>query len=155
MATIWELRLTVRATDPHGHTACCLSLQYTSDLRSENRSVADGVKARVEEEVAASQAGQSTESRRVDVLRREQEEVDADSGLDALFRGDAVERILGNEECLLLLRAVELAVFTVLESSETDRRKRGLEDVQLASERFLRVRRPRSVNGPCFRSIGR
>lgn len=94
----------------------------------------------MKEQVAAGETRKDAESRRVDVLRGEEEEVDSDTGLDAFFRRDAVEGVLRQEESLLLVGAVELGVFAVLERSRTDGRQRGLEDVELAAEGFLRGR---------------
>lgn len=79
-----------------------------------------------------------TERRGVDVLRREQEEVDPDTRLDTFLRRDSIEGILRHEEGLLLVGPVQLAVFTMLERPESDRRQRSLEDVELAAEGFLR-----------------
>lgn len=61
-----------------------------------------------------------TKTRYVDVLGGEEEDVDADTQLDALLGGRAVERVLGNEEGLLLVRAVELVVLAMLERTGTN-----------------------------------
>lgn len=78
-----------------------------------------------------------TERGGVDVLRREEEQIDPDAGFDALLCRDTVERILRNEQGLFFLGAVQLAVFAVLERAEADGRQRGLEDVELSAEVFL------------------
>ena len=78
-----------------------------------------------------------TERGGVDVLRREEEQIDPDAGLHALLCRDTVERILRNEQGLFFLGTVQLAVFTMLERAEADGRQRGLEDVELSAEVFL------------------
>lgn len=149
----WPLR-TVGASNPHSHAVGRLALQDSSELRSQCPAVADRVEARVEEEVAACEAGERacrnrtsvlrhvavddrqtrTKSGSVDVLRGEEEEVDSDAGLDALLGRNSVERVLRAEERLLLVGAVELVVLAVFERAKADGWQGRLEDVELTAD---------------------
>jgi len=70
-------------------------------------------------------------------LRREEEQVDSDSCLDAFFGAHSVERILDSEQRLLLVGTVQFRIFSVFERSRTDGGKGSLEDIELTSEVFL------------------
>lgn len=101
----------------------------------------------MEEKVAAGETRKNTESRRVDVLGGEEEEVDSDAGFDALLGADAVEGVLREEEGLLLVGTVQLGILAVLERAGTDGGERSLEDVELTAEVFLCKRGKGCVSG--------
>jgi len=81
-----------------------------------------------------------TESSSIDVLRREEEQVDSNSCLDALFGADSIERILNSEKSLLLVGTVQLWIFSMFERSWTNSWKGSLENVELTTEIFLKHR---------------
>lgn len=62
-----------------------------------------------------------TDAGDVDVLRREEEEIDANARLDTFLRRRTVEGVLRNEQRLLLVGAVQLAVFAMLEGAWPNR----------------------------------
>jgi hypothetical protein len=128
---------TVRAPNPHRHARSRFPMHDPRHLRLERLAVPHRVEARMEKQVAASESGKDAKRSRVDVLRGEKEEVDADSRFDAFFGADTVEGILREEERLLLVGAVQLGVFSVFQGTRTDGGKGGLEDVELAAEVLL------------------
>lgn len=78
-----------------------------------------------------------TEACHINVLRREEEDVDTNAQLDALFSRCAIEGVLGDEEGLLLVCAVELVVLAMLERTRADSGQRCLENVDLTSKALL------------------
>jgi hypothetical protein len=88
----------------------------------------------MEKGLAACETGEDAQASNVDILAREEEEVDAEARFGALFGDGAVERLLRRKEGALLVGAVELIVLAMLERAGSDGGQGCLEDVDLAAE---------------------
>ncbi len=124
----------VGASKAHRDVVSRFAQDGASDLALQLDAVSYWVEARMEEDLSAGESRQNANGGHVNVLRGEEEDVDADARVDALLGSSTIEPVLRNEEVLFLVGAVEFGVLTMLERTRPDGGDGGQEDVDLAAD---------------------